>query len=277
MNCDITREQLIDYLYDEDIRPEARERLKAHIETCPSCSQTLEELGSTSRILNAWGDEKPDMDLVFVQDRQPFWQNLLPTRYPKTWATVGVAIAAILIFTFLNIEFAIQDGAFHTTIGPRSSDSPERVAIADTSEVSTLDTPITRSEFITHQQNLIDYTHRLVQESQNQQRDEINNTFIRLVSELETQRQQDLLHIDHVLTQMDSVKNILLETQHQQDLLRIDRGLQTLYNTYETRYDHILTQMDSVKNILYDNAVEVYSVPVGNEPYRTIPTRGKTP
>ncbi|MYD62493.1 MAG: zf-HC2 domain-containing protein, partial [Gemmatimonadetes bacterium] len=209
MNCDIIREQLIAYLYDEDIRPEARERLKIHIETCPSCSQTLEELGSTSRILNAWRDEKPDMDLVFVQERQTLWQNLLPRRYSKTWATAGAAIAAILIFTFLNIEFAIRDGAFHTSISLRSSDSPERVTIADTTEVPSLDAPITLGEFIIHQQNLIDYTNRLVQTSQNQQRNEVNNTFIRLVNELETQRQQDLLHID--------------------------RGLQILYNTQETR------------------------------------------
>ena len=74
-----------------------------------------------------------------------------------------------------------------------------------------------RGEFIIHQQNLIDYTNRFVQTSQNQQREEINSAFIRLVSELETQRQQDLL--------------------------RIDRGLQVLYNTQETRYDHILRQM----------------------------------
>ena len=251
MNCDITREQLIAYLYDEDIRPEARERLKNHIETCPSGSQTLEELGSTSRILNAWGDEKPDLNLVFVQERQTLWQNLLPRRYPKTWATAGVAIAAILIFTFLNIEFAIRDGAFHTSIGPRSSDSPERVTIADTTEVPSLDAPITLGEFIIHQQNLIDYTNRLVQTSQNQQRNEVNNTFIRLVNELETQRQQDLLHID--------------------------RGLQILYNTQETRYNHILRQIAPVKNILYDSAVEVHEIPVQNGPYRTPPTRGKTP
>lgn len=251
MNCDITREQLIAYLYDEDIRPNERERLKAHIETCPSCSQTLEELGSTSRILNAWSDENPNMDLVFVEERQPLWQNLLPTRYPKTWAAAGVAIAAILIFTFLNIEFAIRDGAFHASIGLRSSDPPERVAIADTSEVPSLDAPITLGEFIIHQQNLIDYTNRLVQTSQNQQRAEINNTFIRLVGELQTQRQQDLLHID--------------------------RGLQTLYNTHATRYDHILTQMDSVKNIVYDSGVEVLIVPEDNRPYRTIPTGRKTP
>ncbi len=251
MNCDITREQLIAYLYDEDIRPNERERLKAHIETCPSCSQTLEELGSTSRILNAWGDEKPNLDLVFVQERQTRWQNLLPTRYPKTWATASVAIAAILILTFLNIEFAIRDGAFHTSIGLRSSDPPEQIAIADTSEVPSLDTPITLGEFIIHQQNLIDYANRLVQESQNQQRNEINNTFIRLVGELQTQRQQDLLHID--------------------------RGLQALYNTQENHYDHILTQMDSVKNIVYDSGVEVLIVPEDNRPYRTIPTGRKTP
>ena len=221
MNCDITRKQIVAYLYDEDIHIEARERLKTHIETCASCSQTLEELGSTSRILNAWGDEKPNMDLIFVQERQTLWQNLLPTRYPKIWTAAGVAIAAILIFTFLNIEFAIQDGAFHASIGLRSSDPPEQIAIADTTEASTLDDPITLGEFIAHQQNLIDYTNRLVQTSQNQQRDEVNSTFIRLVGELKTQRQQDLL--------------------------RIDRGLQILYNAQENRYGHILTQMDSVK------------------------------
>ena len=251
MNCDITREQLIAYLYDEDIRPNERERLKVHIETCPSCSQTLEELGSTSRILNAWGDEKPNLDLVFVQERQTLWQNLLPKRYPKTWIAAGSAIAAILIFTFLNIEFAIRDGAFHTSISLRSSDPIEQTATANTTEVPPLDAPITLGEFIIHQQNLIDYTNRLVQESQNQQRNEVNNTFIRLVSELETQRQQDLL--------------------------RIDRGLQILYNTQETRYDRILTQMDSVKNTVYDGGVEVLIVPEDNRPYRTIPTGRKTP
>lgn len=247
MNCDITREQLIAYLYDEDIHPNERERLKVHIETCPSCNQTLEELGSTSRILNAWSDEKPNLDLVFVQERQPLWQNLHPRRYPKTWATASVAIAAILILTFLNIEFAIRDGAFHAAIGLRSSDPPEQIAIADTSEVISLDAPITRGEFIIHQQNLIDYTHRLVQTSQNQQRAEVNNTFIRLVGELETQRQQDLLHID--------------------------RGLQILYNTQENRYNHILRQIAPV----YDNAVEIHEIPVQNRPYRTIPTGRKTP
>lgn len=247
MNCDITREQLIAYLYDEDSHPNERERLKVHIETCPSCNQTLEELGSTSRILNAWNDEKPNLDLVFVQEYQPLWQNLLPTRYPKTWATASVAIAAILIFTFLNIEFAIRDGAFHTSIGLRSSDPSEQIVIADTSEVISLDAPITLGEFIIHQQNLIDYTQRLVQTSQNQQRDEVNNTFIRLVGELETQRQQDLLHID--------------------------RGLQILYNTQENRYNHILRQIAPV----YDNAVEIHEIPVQNRPYRTIPTGKKTP
>ena len=68
---------------------------------------------------------------------------------------------------------------------------------------------------------MIDYTNRLVQTSQNQQRDEINNTFIRLVGDSKPSAKQDLL--------------------------RIDRGLHILYNAQENRYGHILTQMDSVK------------------------------
>ena len=206
MNCDITREQLIAYFYDEDIHKDERERLGVHIETCPSCSQALEELGNASRVLSAWRDETPDFDLVFAEARSSFWQNLWPVRFPKRWAAAATfAIAAVLVITFFNIEFALRDGAFHASIGLRSGDSPEQLAVHDTSETHPLDAPITLGELIVHQQNLIDYTNRLVHASQNRQRDEVNSTLIQLVRELETQRQQDLQ--------------------------RIDRGLQIFYNT----------------------------------------------
>ena len=238
MSCDLTREQLIAHLYGEDTHADERERLKVHIETCPSCSQTLEELGATSRMLNAWCDEVPNMDIVFVEARPSFWQRLLPARPAKRWAVgAASALAAILVTTFLNVEFAIRDGAFHAAIGLRSSDPAEQV---DTSETLPLDASITRGEFIAYQQDLIDYTHRLVHASQNQQRDEVNSTFIRLVSEIETQRQQDLQ--------------------------RIDRGLQILYNKQEIRLNHILQQIP----------FERVSA-AANQPTRMIPTRGKTP
>ena len=206
MNCDITREQLIAYFYDEDIHKDERERLGVHIETCPSCSQTLEELGNASRVLSTWRDETPAFDLVFAEARASFWQNLWPVRFPKRWAAAATfAIAAALVITFFNVEFAIRDGAFHASIGLRSGDSLEQLAVPDTSETHPLDMPITLGELIVHQQNLIDYTNRLVHASQNRQRDEVNSALIQLVRELETQRQQDLQ--------------------------RIDRGLQILYNT----------------------------------------------
>ena len=216
MNCDITREQLIDYLYDEDLRPDERERLRVHIESCPSCAQTLEELGTTSRILNAWPDEAPNRDLIFVEERQSFWQTLRPTQFPRRWAIgTAFAIAAVLTITFLNIEFAIRDGALHASIGLRSNQPTEQIVSADTTSQS--ETPVTWNEFVAQQKNMIDYTNRLVQASEDRQRDDVNSTFIRLVRELETQRQQDLQ--------------------------RVDRGMQVLYNTQETRYDNLLRQM----------------------------------
>lgn len=206
MNCDITREQLIAYFYDEDIHKDERERLGVHIATCPSCSQALEELGNASRILSTWRDETPDFDLVFAEARSSFWQNPWPARFPKRWAVAATfAIAAVLVIIFFNVEFALRDGAFHASIGLRSGDSSERIAANDTSETHPLDAPITFGELIVHQQNLIDYTNRLVHASQNRQRDEVNSALIQLVRELETQREQDLQ--------------------------RIDRGLQILYDT----------------------------------------------
>ena len=206
MNCDITREQLIAYFYDEDIHKDERERLGVHVAACPSCSQALEELGNASRILSTWRDETPDFDLVFAEARSSFWQNPWPARFPKRWAAAATfAIAAVLVIIFFNVEFALRDGAFHASIGLRSGDSSERIAATDTSETHPLDAPITFGELIVHQQNLIDYTNRLVHASQNRQRDEVNSALIQLVRELETQREQDLQ--------------------------RIDRGLQILYDT----------------------------------------------
>jgi len=243
MSCDITHEQLIDYLYDEDIRPDERERLKVHIETCPSCKQSLEELGTTSRMLNAWPDEAPNLDLVFVQERQSFWQNLRPTQFPRRWAIgTAIAAAAVLVLTFLNIEFAIRDGAFHASIGLRSNQPTEQLTVTDTSGASQSETPVTWNEFVTQQQNMIDYTNHLVQTSEDRQRDDVNSTFIRLVRELETQRQKDLQ--------------------------RVDRGLQVLYNTQETRYDHLLRQMPLERlptNMRHD------------QPTQLIPTSGTKP
>lgn len=206
MNCDITREQLIAYFYDEDIHKDERERLGVHVAACPSCSQALEELGNASRILSTWRDETPDFDLVFAEARSSFWQNPWPARFPKRWAAAATfAIAAVLVIIFFNVEFALRDGAFHASIGLRSGDSSERIAATDTSETHPLDAPITFGELIVHQQNLIDYTNRLVHASQNRQRDEVNSALIQLVRELESQREQDLQ--------------------------RIDRGLQILYDT----------------------------------------------
>lgn len=237
MNCDITREQLVAYFYGEDIHKDERERLGAHIETCPSCRQTLEELGITSRILGTWRDETPDLDLAFAEARSSFWQNLSPMRFPKRWAAAAAfAMAAILVITFFNVEFALREGAFHASIGLRSSTSSAPIAVADTSETHPLDAPITLGEWIVHQQNLIDYTHRLVRASQSRQRDEVNSALINLVRELETQRQQDLQ--------------------------RIDRGLWILQNARGTRYDDPLQQMPFGQE---------------NQPPPIIPTGGNTP
>ena len=237
MNCDITREQLIAYFYGEDIHKDERERLGAHVETCPACRQTLEELGVTSRILGTWRDETPDLDLAFAEAQPSFWQNPWPVRFPKRWAAAAtLALAAILVIAFFNVEFALREGAFHASIGLRSSDSPERVAVADTSETHPLDAPITLGEWIVHQQNLIDYANHLVRASQNRQRDEVNSALIHLVRELETQRRQDLQ--------------------------RIDRGLWMLHNARGTRYDNPLQQMPFGQK---------------NQPPPIIPTGGNTP
>ena len=192
MNCDITREQLIAYLYDEDIRPEARERLKDHIETCPSCSQTLKNWAAHLASSTPGATKNPTWTSSSCK-------NANPLAKPVSHATSqNLGCCGSWICHRRNPHLHLSQHRIchtrrriHAAIGLRSSAPLEQTAIANTTEVPSLNAPITLGEYIIHQQNLIDYTNRLVQTSQNQQRNEINNTFIRLVSELETQRQQD--------------------------------------------------------------------------------------
>ena len=81
MSCDISKEQLMDYLYEE-LSEKKHLEIQQHLDTCSACRQELASLQTTSRIMQTWPNEEPSEKLKFVQQ---------PTRlseYLPRWSAV---------------------------------------------------------------------------------------------------------------------------------------------------------------------------------------------
>jgi len=118
MRCDEVGERLVELLYDEAGTPSGSPELRAHVLSCPSCRQELEDLRDVQSSLRIWKDE------------EPLRRTLIPRPAPKAlpmtfreWAwTKYSAIAAMILLAFLaGFSFralssrAVQpDAAFYT-------------------------------------------------------------------------------------------------------------------------------------------------------------------
>lgn len=232
MNCDISKEQLVEYLYNDDLSSEDHQYLKDHIASCASCSQTLAELQTTSNMLKTWPDESPNLNMVFVEDRQTFVPQIIK-RHPWRWASgIAATLAAMLILSFLNFEFAYQNGTFHASVGLQSTQTETEAQTTPPTKIEEvvyevtaqdLNTPATQADLLIYQQATLALTERLIRESEMRQRDDINSTFIHLVRDLEQQRQQDL-----------------------QD---VSQGIQSVYTASLQNYEHLQNQWDNKKPI----------------------------
>ena len=90
MNCD--KQALVAYHYD-DIDKTERSRFEAHLQHCAECRRELEELAGTSRILAAWSDEDPQLNLRFA-GAQPVRRFTWPSWLRGRWAAgLGAALA----------------------------------------------------------------------------------------------------------------------------------------------------------------------------------------
>ena len=190
MTCDFPKDRLIGLHYGE-VDAGERDAIQTHVAGCEACRKELEALGSTVETLHAWADESPDFDLVFVRDSAPFWKALVPDWiFGAGWRRFGAGVtlgaaAAILLLAFINIEAGFQDGAFSLNVALRSSDTTQAPPDA-------LDQPITLGEFASYQEQSLGLIKRLLDDSQQQNRQDLGLALSRFAEDMDRQRQRDL-------------------------------------------------------------------------------------
>jgi hypothetical protein len=87
MACELFQTRLVALVYD-DISPEERTSVQAHLAGCPACSATLERLVSTRALL---ADAAPDVPAA------PRIVVLAPRRVLPAWAAFAAGLAAAAI------------------------------------------------------------------------------------------------------------------------------------------------------------------------------------
>lgn len=192
MTCELSKEQLIGYFY-QDMEPSEKEIVEMHLAQCSACKSELEGLAKTTKVFRVWPDEEPQMNLVFEQEKVPFWKSLLPDwLYNTVWRRFAVGFAAgtaavLVLMALLNFEATYSQGNFRVKLGlmPKSTDEPD-------SPQTPLLKPVTHQEFAEWQQQSMLHVQEMLQASEERQRRELGSVLTQFVRDLDLQRRQDL-------------------------------------------------------------------------------------
>lgn len=202
MKCDLPKEKLIGYLYD-DLDAEGKSAIESHLNTCPSCVQALEELGRTRNLMKAWSDEDAPANLVFVPDRLPWWKGMIPdwlSAGNRRWLAPGLSLglaAVVLVLAVFNLE---------ARYGPRG-EVVLKLQFPFVSESERTDAaneaPLTRAELIQVQQQSLAVIQEWIDEGHQRQRVELGLILDDFARDLEAQRRRDLLLVGQGLREID--------------------------------------------------------------------------
>ena len=213
MKCELPREELIGYLYDE-VDAEEKAGIESHLGACPACAQALERLGRTRNLMRAWTDEVPPASLVFAPEKTPWWKAILPpwtSAGNRRWLAPGVSLglaAVILVFAVLNFEARYDgEGGLHVKLrlpSVEGLDPSERVR----------ETPVTRAELIQVQHQSLALIQELIDDGYTRQRLELGLILEQFARDMESQRRRDLVLVGQGLQEIEgSTENRFLRTE----------------------------------------------------------------
>lgn len=206
MTCDEIKLSLMDFLYNEN-DPEADKLVRAHLQNCAACRSEYEALSRTSLTLKAWENEDPRLHLVFVKESQS-WLHALKEKFENArvpaigklaWLTAGIAIGVLFISALLNTEISYNNGNF----AYRTSLLPRPAVTADSQLVAQI------------RQELNEKYQQMLLASQQEQRADFNRTLAQFATEVDRQRQIDLMLVDRGLNEFQQHYNSRFERNDQ--------------------------------------------------------------
>lgn len=186
MNCD--PQGLIAYHYDE-IAPPDKKRLEAHLTGCAACRGELDGLRATSKLLGAWRDEAPPLDIAVAPTRSPQSRRWTAWWTPRLGLGLAAALAAFVLLSASEFSLSYRDGALDLRLA--FSQSQERPA------------PLGAADLAAAQKQTLERVAALIEYSQTRQQQQLDVRLNRFADQLHGWRQQDLQLLDARLRQYE--------------------------------------------------------------------------
>ncbi|MFQ5707210.1 MAG: zf-HC2 domain-containing protein [bacterium] len=192
MKCNMSKEQLMGYLYQE-MAPSELDAFEAHLSQCSGCKKELQRLKQTSRLLSLWPDEESNMNVIFTQGGPGTGESWL-TKWPVRagWPRFAFGLAAafsvlLVLLSLVNFEATYESGNFRVQLSllPRRHGTP--VAFEDS-----LATPVTRGQFNAWRKQSLQLMQEVVQDSELRQRRQLQLALKEYDQKMDMQRLRDL-------------------------------------------------------------------------------------
>ncbi|MBI3939527.1 MAG: hypothetical protein HY315_01715 [Acidobacteria bacterium] len=146
MHCEECREQMLELIYEEGIRPRRRLELLDHVDGCPLCHEQYTALLESRALLQEWPDEEPAWGLRVNPDyRVPAVRRwLAPFRgvgfsWPVFKGALVVLLALVALLAISQSQFSWKNGGLtvHAQLwkggnsGPETLSSQELLTLVD--------------------------------------------------------------------------------------------------------------------------------------------------
>ena len=198
MNCNKMEELFAELIYDE-ISEENELFAREHLLSCESCTLKYKKLKETSIALGRWKEEQPNMNLVFIEEKVPFFDRLLgkldllginPRQFVFGAITTIVMIA--IIMGIMRTDAVYRNGEWYISFGDNSQKDEQ------------LEESVLLAEFKKLQRENLLLMNNLLLASENRLRNENRAAINTLAINFAGQRSQDLSLIGESINEMSS-------------------------------------------------------------------------
>jgi len=227
MKCDLSKELLISFIYNE-VNDTERKKVEAHLAECAACRNEVEALSATSATLEEWPDEPVPFRLRFESTTQiGFWQaagqffNSLSPTARNTSLAAGILTVCLLILSLSNFNVSYNSNGFSAGF---------HLLPGSEAQINSLP-----SDYASFRQATLDSVAQMIKASEKRQREDRNRKLTNFARAYENQRNKDLQLLGEGLDVFQTFNEQRFETTERQ-LRRTDKLIQHIMTIPESNY-----------------------------------------